>query len=111
MSRLIDATGYSFKGFKAAFTHEAAFRQEVLVAIFAVPLGLWLGADGVERVEMPRNRREGFCCGAGGGRMFMEEDLGTRINHNRIEEAAAAYVAELRQVHFDHGDRKDYQRV
>ena len=45
--------------------------------------------------ELTRNKRHGFCCGAGGGRMFMEESLGTRINHNRIAEAAATGAAEV----------------
>lgn len=42
---------------------------------------------GLELVEMERNKDKGFCCGAGGGRMFMEETIGTRINVNRTEEA------------------------
>lgn len=42
---------------------------------------------GIELVEMERNKDRGFCCGAGGGRMFMEENEGTRINENRTEEA------------------------
>jgi Fe-S oxidoreductase/nitrate reductase gamma subunit len=38
-------------------------------------------------VELPRCRDRGFCCGAGGARAFMEEKRGTRISHNRLNEA------------------------
>ena len=38
-------------------------------------------------LELPRCRDKGFCCGAGGARAFMEEKRGTRISHNRLNEA------------------------
>jgi diacylglycerol kinase (ATP) len=47
--RLWNATCYSRDGIAAAWRHEAAFRQEVLLAAVTVPLGLWLGQTGVER--------------------------------------------------------------
>jgi len=43
---------------------------------------------GIQVREMERNRTETFCCGAGGGRMWLEETLGQRINQNRVNEAA-----------------------
>jgi Diacylglycerol kinase len=47
--RLLRAFGYSLQGFRAAFENEAAFRQEVLLSLVLIPLGLWLGETGLER--------------------------------------------------------------
>lgn len=50
--RLINAFGYSLEGFKAAFEHEDAFRQEVFLAVVLIPLGFYLGSNGVEQALM-----------------------------------------------------------
>jgi diacylglycerol kinase (ATP) len=47
--RLWNALHYSLDGYKAAFRHEDAFRQEVLMAVVLIPLGIYLGKTGVER--------------------------------------------------------------
>jgi len=54
--------------------------------IYAPPREL-LQASGCDVEEMPRNQERSFCCGGGGGRMWMEEKIGTRINLNRVDEA------------------------
>ena len=54
-----------------------------------------LEATGANLTEMPRNKERSFCCGAGGGRMWMEEKIGTRINLNRVDEAISTGANEL----------------
>ncbi|MFC5336789.1 (Fe-S)-binding protein [Mycobacterium branderi] len=48
-----------------------------------------IGASGATLTEMPRHADRSFCCGAGGARMWMEEHIGKRINHERVDEALA----------------------
>ncbi|ASY16555.1 enoyl-CoA hydratase [Candidatus Planktophila sulfonica] len=62
--------------------------------IYAPPREL-LEASGCDIEEMPRNQERSFCCGGGGGRMWMEEKIGTRINLNRVDEAIDTGVPEV----------------
>jgi Fe-S oxidoreductase len=57
--------------------------------VFTPPRALIDAVPGTTAEEMPRCKNRGFCCGAGGARMWMEERIGTRINTERIEEALA----------------------
>lgn len=50
--RLINAFGYSLQGFRAAFKHEDAFRQEVVMALMLIPLAIYLGKSVVEKALM-----------------------------------------------------------
>ena len=57
--------------------------------VYDEPRGVLDRVPGVSVTEMHRHRRTGFCCGAGGARMWMEEKIGSRINVNRTDEALA----------------------
>ncbi len=49
LGRLFRATGCSLAGLRAAFRYEVAFRLEILVLMFVIPTGIWLGEDGITR--------------------------------------------------------------
>ncbi len=50
--RVLRATGYSFAGLSAAWRHEAAFREELLLSLVLVPMAFWLGDSHLERVAL-----------------------------------------------------------
>jgi len=54
---------------------------------YDAPRRLLQAIPGVQLLEMHRSRGEAMCCGAGGGRIFMEETTGTRINRVRVQQA------------------------
>jgi Fe-S oxidoreductase len=57
--------------------------------VIAEPRAILDALPSTTSVEMARNAKRSFCCGAGGARMWMEEREGTRINLDRIDEAMA----------------------
>jgi Fe-S oxidoreductase len=50
---------------------------------------------GTELVEMELHHRKGMCCGAGGARMWMEEQIGKRVNLDRVDEAIATQTSKI----------------
>ena len=57
--------------------------------VYTPPREVLASVEGVRTQEMPRCKERGFCCGAGGARMWMEEKIGKRINSERVDEALA----------------------
>jgi Fe-S oxidoreductase/nitrate reductase gamma subunit len=54
--------------------------------VYGAPRKVLGSLKGISIVEAPRNGTKGMCCGAGGARMWMEEDTGTKVNDERAEE-------------------------
>jgi Fe-S oxidoreductase/nitrate reductase gamma subunit len=61
--------------------------------IYQPPRRILRAIPGVKLKELPRTCERGLCCGAGGGRMWMEEKLGTRINQERMREIEGIQTA------------------
>ncbi|MBB4855226.1 Fe-S oxidoreductase [Mycobacteroides chelonae] len=62
--------------------------------VYTAPREL-IGASGAAITEMPRHGERSMCCGAGGARMWMEEQLGKRINIDRVDEALATPASKI----------------
>jgi diacylglycerol kinase (ATP) len=52
LARIFKASGYSWQGLRAAWRHEAAFREELCLALILIPLGLYVGENGSQKAML-----------------------------------------------------------
>ncbi|HPU30785.1 MAG TPA: (Fe-S)-binding protein [Syntrophorhabdaceae bacterium] len=82
---------YIFKPNKALKDERIVFHDSCYLArynnIIEEPRRLIEIITGKPPIEMEKNKKDGFCCGAGGGRMWLEDDADTRINRERAKQA------------------------
>ena len=84
--RTIDADATGDTAPRSVTFHDSCYMARYNDVV-AQPREVLASVPGLELVEMERNGKNGFCCGAGGGRMWMEETRGTRINAERTRQA------------------------
>jgi Fe-S oxidoreductase/nitrate reductase gamma subunit len=90
--RTVDAEGTRVGEPRTVTFHDSCYMARYNDVV-AQPREVLGAVPGLELIEMERTGKNGFCCGAGGGRMWMEETRGTRINEERTRQALATGAA------------------